>query len=226
MIKIQITENFFACPKSLVIGNSGEVGARKIYFDAPDVSGANVYICRFLMPDGLTVYETVVQDNICTVPAVVLYEMGEGYMQWVARDSNGQLIAKSDLISYTVLRSLSDETTPLPVVEDTESAVSKINDAYQHAMEGIRQLDGYEVVAEIAEARQGSKTAGTYSSLSERLAADFDQCITDGQLYVVLGNEIGKAREEWQSAIENALGTVETGLSEVVSLPENTEVTE
>lgn len=226
MIKIQITENFFACPKSVIIGNSGEIGSRKIYFDAPDASGANVYICRFLMPDGLTVYETIVQDNICTVPAVVLYEMGEGYMQWVARDSTGQLIAKSNLISYEVLRSLSDETTPVPVVEDTESAVSRINDAYQHAIEGIRQLDGYEVVAEIAEARKGSKTAGTYSTLSERLAADFDECITGGQLYVVVGNEIGKAREEWQADIANALGTVENGLADVVDLPENTEVTE
>ena len=33
MIKIQITENFFACPKSVIIGNSGEIGSRKIYFD-------------------------------------------------------------------------------------------------------------------------------------------------------------------------------------------------
>ena len=99
MIKIQITENFFACPKSVIIGNSGEIGSRKIYFDSPAVSGANVYICRFLMPDGVTVYETIVQDNICKVPAIVLYEIGKGYMQWVARDSTGQLIAKSNLIS-------------------------------------------------------------------------------------------------------------------------------
>lgn len=83
-----------------------------------------------------------------------------------------------------------------------------------------------EYVSEVTAARTASKTAGTYSTLSERLAADFDECITDGQLYVVLGNEIGKAREEWQTDIANALGTVENGLAEVVSLSENTEVTE
>ena len=83
-----------------------------------------------------------------------------------------------------------------------------------------------EYVSEVTAARTASKTAGTYSTLSERLAADFDQCITDGQLYVVLENEIGKAREEWQADIANVLGTVENGLADVVDLPENTEVTE
>lgn len=83
-----------------------------------------------------------------------------------------------------------------------------------------------EYVAEVTAARKSRKTTGTYSSLNERLNADFDECITDGQLYVVLGNEIRKAREEWTAAIEEALGTVESGLSEVVDLPESTEVTE
>lgn len=218
MMTINIDENYFATPKTMVLGNSGEVASRKIKVIQPAVEGASCYIARFSV-SGI-VYETEIVDGVITVPAVVLYEIGEGYMQWVARDSAGQLIAKSDLISYSVLRSLSDETTPIPAVEDTESALSRINDAYQHAIEGIRQLDGYEVVAEIAEARTAAKTAGTYGSLSERLAADFDDCITDGQLYVVLGNEIGKARKEWQEAIENALGTVETNLSELVNLPD------
>ena len=83
-----------------------------------------------------------------------------------------------------------------------------------------------EYVSEVTAARTSSKTAETYSSLSKRLDADFDDCITDVQLYVVLENEIGKARKEWQTDIANALGTVESGLSDVVDLPENTEVTE
>ncbi|MGN0583854.1 MAG: hypothetical protein ACI4JD_00200, partial [Ruminococcus sp.] len=111
--------------------------------------------------------------------------------------------------------------------KESEALHSDSQDLQRRTEELASQITvSSEYVSEVTAARTASKTAGTYSNLSERLAADFDQCITDGQLYVVLENEIGKAREEWTDAIESALGTVESGLAEVVSLPENTEVTE
>ena len=200
MREIIIDEHYFATPKTMVLGNSGEVASRKIKVIQPEVEGAYCYIARFSVGNG-SVFETEITDGTFTVPAVVLYEMGEGYMQWVARDVSGQLIAKSDLISYSVLRSLSDETTPVPVVEDTESAVSQIKEAYETAVHGLEQLNGYGTIAEVTQARRSSFSDEVFGSLGERLDSDFQ-------------------------AVIDAIGTAENGLAEVVSLPENTEVTE
>lgn len=204
MREIIIDENYFATPKTMVLGNSGEVASRKIKVIQPEVEGASCYIARFSVKNGI-VFETEITDGVFTVPAVVLYEMGEGYMQWVARDTAGQLIAKSDLISYSVLRSLSDETTPVPVVEDTESAVSQIKEAYETAVHGLEQLNGYGTIAEVTHARHSSKSDEIFDSLSARLASDFEKCVDKSQL---------------DAAIQDSLGTVETNLSEVVNLPD------
>ena len=174
MREIFIDENYFATPKTIVLGNSGEVASRKIKVIQPEVEGASCYIARFSVGNG-SVFETEITDGIFTVPAVVLYEMGEGYMQWVARDVSGQLIAKSDLISYSVLRSLSDETTPVPVVEDTESAVSQIKEAYETAVHGLEQLNGYGTIAEVVQARRSAISNEICSSLAERIDYDITQ---------------------------------------------------
>lgn len=174
MRELIIDENYFATPKAIVLGNSGEVASRKIKVIQPEVNGVTCYIARFSVQNG-NVFETEITDGIITVPAVVLYEMGEGYMQWVARDSAGQLIAKSDLISYSVLRSLSDETTPVPVVEDTESAVSQIKEAYETAVHGLEQLNGYGTIAEVVQARRSAISNEICSSLTERIDYDITQ---------------------------------------------------
>lgn len=174
MRELIIDENYFATPKTMVLGNSGEVASRKIKVTQPEVNGATCYIARFSVQNG-NVFETEITDGIITVPAVVLYEMGEGYMQWVARDTAGQLIAKSDLISYSVLRSLSDETTPVPVVEDTESAVSQIKEAYETAVHGLEQLNGYGTIAEVVQARRSAISNEICSSLTERIDYDITQ---------------------------------------------------
>ena len=174
MREIIIDENYFATPKTMVLGNSGEVASRKIKVIQPEVDGASCYIARFSVKNG-SVFETEITDGVFTVPAVVLYEVGEGYMQWVARDTAGQLIAKSDLISYSVLRSLSDETTPVPVVEDTESAVSQIKEAYETAVHGLEQLNGYGTIAEVVQARRSAISNEICSSLAERIDYDITQ---------------------------------------------------
>ena len=78
-----------------------------------------------------------------------------------------------------------------------------------------------EYVDELIQARNGYLSSETYASLSERLEFDLSMCINVDQLFVILGNEIGKARAEWQSDIQNAFETVETNLSAVVSLSES-----
>ncbi|MGN0631429.1 MAG: hypothetical protein ACI4JN_08900 [Ruminococcus sp.] len=93
----------------------------------------------------------------------------------------------------------------------------------QSRIEELAQQIGIssEYVAEVIEARKGYLSSETYTSLSERLEFDLSMCINVDQLFVILGNEIGKVRAEWQSDIQNALGTVETNLSEVVNLSDS-----
>lgn len=198
MMEIVIDDNFFAVPKMIIIGNSGEIASRKIKFKQPEVQGADYYIVRFSMPKSDMVFETAIVDGILTVPAVVLHDMGIGYMQWIARNISGQLIAKSDLISYSVLRSVGDEVSPLPAPEDTESAIQRIDAAAQAAINSILSNN---VANEVIAARRCALSDTTCENLSQRLIADFESM-----------------ERKCNENIESALGIIENELSEVVDL--------
>ena len=125
MISIHINEDYYADPKIITIGNRGEVASRSIVFDAPTVQGATTYTARFLAQSGIT-YETLIINDVASVPAVVMAATGTGYLQWVARNDTGQLIAKSDVIKYNIMTSVGDETETAPAPEDTASAIAQI----------------------------------------------------------------------------------------------------
>lgn len=135
--KIEINENCFAVQKSLILGNRGESLSRVFEVTHPKLPQASVYMARFKKDDSETVYETQITNGKLVVPEIVLYKAGEGVMQWVAEDDDGMYIAKSDLIKYTVLESLDFGIPPEPVSEDVESAIAKINETKNFAIEQI-----------------------------------------------------------------------------------------
>lgn len=216
MMKIKIDENFFALPKSIILGNSGEVSSRKIKVEQPVVKGAQYYLVRFSVPTVPyeTIFEAEIIDGILTVPAIVLYEMGSGYIQWIARSNNGQLIAKSDLISYSVLRSIGDELSPIPSVEDTNSAIERIKDAEQEAIDKIKEIISSMVSSEIidktltisnkaADAKvTGDKFAelmNAINDISSSISGGSIQEIVDARTGSITGDEFPSLSERLES---------------------------
>ena len=200
MISIHIDEDYYASPKIVTIGNRGEVASRSIVFDAPTVQGATTYTARFLTQSGVT-YETLIIGDVAAVPAIVMAATGTGYLQWVARNDTGQLIAKSDVIKYNIMTSVGDEAETAPAPEDTASAIAQIEKVKQDAIAQINQIinnitvvDGN--IQEVIDAREGHIVANTFSSLQRRLAADFDACITQGELESALASAVTTLAEK------------------------------
>lgn len=135
--------------------------------------------------------------------------------------------------------------TSLPVPDIIEEKLSLINETLSNAVELQRNAEELnaqteslknrteelaeqinidsDFAAEVIASRRGTKTLETHSSLNERLEADFTECVTFNNLFVNLDNEFAKARKEWQTSIQEALGTAENSLSEVVDPPETSE---
>lgn len=212
MMKIKIDENFFALPKSIILGNSGEVSSRKIKVEQPVVKGAQYYLVRFSVPTVPyeTIFEAEIIDGILTVPAIVLYEMGSGYIQWIARSNNGQLIAKSDLISYSVLRSIGDELSPIPSVEDTNSAIERIKDAAQEAIDKIKEIISSMVSSEIIDktltisdkAADAKVTGDRFAELTNTIK-DISSSISGGNIQEIADARTGSITgEEFPSLSE------------------------
>ncbi|MDD6268858.1 MAG: hypothetical protein PUA84_02215 [Oscillospiraceae bacterium] len=224
------------------------IGAENNNVDISDCT----FVIRAVASDG-SMSETVLPKTILENEVQLLWEISEsvtavpGMLSLELIGSKGsERIIKYKMPAIYVKEAVMGEGLPVPDImeeklalmnetlskatelqKESETLHNESQDLQRRTEELAEQIVvSSEYVSEVTAARTASKTVGTYSTLSERLAADFDECITDGQLYVVLENEIGKAREEWQADIANALGTVENGLAEVVSLSENTEVTE
>ena len=168
-IKID-SETYSAYPQHIIIGHRGDVHVRRLVFDADVIAGISQYYVRFLIPDGETVYENALQNVagsdgkhrfMCDVPAAVTALTGEGYLQWVARTSTGTTIAKSDMVRFTVLESVSDETEPIPTPETTEAAVDRVEKAAEDAIKAAEEAKkaAEEAIEEFAKGTTGDRAA-------------------------------------------------------------------
>lgn len=168
-IKID-NETYSAYPQRIIIGHRGDARIKRLVFDADVIAGISQYYVRFLIPDGETVYENALQNVtgsdekhrfMCDVPAAVTALTGEGYLQWVARTSNGTTIAKSDMVRFTVLESVSDETEPIPTPETTEAAVDRVEKAAEDAIKAAEEAKkaAEEAIEEFAKGTTGDRAA-------------------------------------------------------------------
>lgn len=168
-IKID-NETYSAYPQRIIIGHRGDARIKRLVFDADVIAGISQYYVRFLIPDGETVYENALQNVtgsdgkhrfMCDVPAAVTALTGEGYLQWVARTSTGTTIAKSDMVRFTVLESVSDETEPIPTPETTEAAVDRVEKAAEDAIKAAEEAKkaAEEAIEEFAKGTTGDRAA-------------------------------------------------------------------
>lgn len=201
-IKID-SETYSAYPQRIIIGHRGDVRVRKLVFDADVIAGISQYYVRFLIPDGETVYENALQNVTssdkkhtfqCDVPAAVTALTGEGYLQWVARTSTGTTIAKSDMVRFTVLESVSDETEPIPTPETTEAAVDRVEKAAEDAIKTAEEAKkaAEEAIEEFAKGTTGDRAAKKTIYLDAENGDDTNDGLTESAKMKTLAAAISK----------------------------------
>lgn len=201
-IKID-SETYSAYPQHIIIGHRGDVRVRRLAFDADVIAGISQYYVRFLIPDGETVYENALQNVtgsdgkhrfMCDVPAAVTALTGEGYLQWVARTSNGTTIAKSDMVRFTVLESVSDETEPIPTPETTEAAVDRVEKAAEDAIKAAEEAKkaAEEAIEEFAKGTTGDRAAKKTVYLDAENGDDTNDGLTKSAKMKTLAAAISK----------------------------------
>lgn len=201
-IKID-SETYSAYPQRIIIGHRGDVRVRQLVFDADVIAGISQYYVRFLIPDGETVYENALQNVTssdkkhtfqCDVPAAVTALTGEGYLQWVARTSTGTTIAKSDMVRFTVLESVSDETEPIPTPETTEAAVDRVEKAAEDAIKAAEEAKkaAEEAIEEFAKGTTGDLAAKKTIYLDAENGDDTNDGLTKSAKMKTLAAAISK----------------------------------
>jgi len=201
-IKID-SETYSAYPQHIIIGHRGDVRVRQLVFDADVIAGISQYYVRFLIPDGETVYENALQNVTssdkkhtfqCDVPAAVTALTGEGYLQWVARTSTGTTIAKSDMVRFTVLESVSDETEPIPTPETTEAAVDRVEKAAEDAIKAAEEAKkaAEEAIEEFAKGTTGDRAAKKTIYLDAENGDDTNDGLTESAKMKTLAAAISK----------------------------------
>lgn len=201
-IKID-SETYSAYPQRIIIGHRGDVRVRQLVFDADVIAGISQYYVRFLIPDGETVYENALQNVTssdkkhtfqCDVPAAVTALTGEGYLQWVARTSTGTTIAKSDMVRFTVLESVSDETEPIPTPETTEAAVDRVEKAAEDAIKAAEEAKkaAEEAIEEFAKGTTGDRAAKKTVYLDAENGDDTNDGLTESAKMKTLAAAISK----------------------------------
>lgn len=201
-IKID-SETYSAYPQRIIIGHRGDVRVRQLVFDADVIAGISQYYVRFLIPDGETVYENALQNVTssdkkhtfqCDVPAAVTALTGEGYLQWVARTSTGTTIAKSDMVRFTVLESVSDETEPIPTPETTEAAVDRVEKAAEDAIKAAEEAKkaAEEAIEEFAKGTTGDRAAKKTVYLDAENGDDTNDGLTEFAKMKTLAAAISK----------------------------------
>ena len=134
-MQITIEEaTYYAVTDCRILAIQGEANTRSVHFTYPAVSGAEQYFLRVQLPESL-IYDLPITENTVVLPASVTGYAGIVPIQWIAKNSTGSVIAKSQLIPSIVKPSIQGDTTALPTPEEL---ITKY-DEYLNTMRNIQQ---------------------------------------------------------------------------------------
>ena len=134
-MQITIEEaTYYAVTDCRILAIQGEANTRSVHFTYPAVSGAEQYFLRVQLPESL-IYDLPITENTVVLPASVTGYAGIVPIQWIAKNSTGSVIAKSQLIPSIVKPSIQGDTTALPTPEEL---ITKY-DEYLNTMRDIQQ---------------------------------------------------------------------------------------
>lgn len=134
-MQITIEEaTYYAVTDCRILAIQGEANTRSVHFTYPAVSGAEQYFLRVQLPESL-IYDLPITENTIVLPASVTGYAGIVPIQWIAKNSTGSVIAKSQLIPSIVKPSIQGDTSALPTPEEL---ITKY-DEYLNTMRNIQQ---------------------------------------------------------------------------------------
>lgn len=134
-MQITIEEaTYYAVTDCRILAIQGEANTRSVHFTYPAVSGAEQYFLRVQLPESL-IYDLPITENTVVLPASVTGYAGIVPIQWIAKNSTGSVIAKSQLIPSIVKPSIQGDTSALPTPEEL---ITKY-DEYLNTMRDIQQ---------------------------------------------------------------------------------------
>lgn len=134
-MQITIEEaTYYAVTDCRILAMQGEANTRSVHFTYPAVSGAEQYFLRVQLPESL-IYDLPITENTVVLPASVTGYAGIVPIQWIAKNSTGSVIAKSQLIPSIVKPSIQGDTSALPTPEEL---ITKY-DEYLNTMRDIQQ---------------------------------------------------------------------------------------
>lgn len=134
-MQITIEEaTYYAVTDCRILAIQGEANTRSVHFTYPAVSGAEQYFLRVQLPESL-IYDLPITENTVVLPASVTGYAGIVPIQWIAKNSTGSVIAKSQLIPSIVKPSIQGDTAALPTPEEL---ITKY-DEYLNTMRDIQQ---------------------------------------------------------------------------------------
>ncbi|MED9912495.1 MAG: hypothetical protein UE819_06060, partial [Ruminococcus sp.] len=117
-MQITIEEaTYYAVTDCRILAIQGEANTRSVHFTYPAVSGAEQYFLRVQLPESL-IYDLPITENTVVLPASVTGYAGIVPIQWIAKNSTGSVIAKSQLIPSIVKPSIQGDTSALPTPEE------------------------------------------------------------------------------------------------------------
>ena len=125
---------YYAVTDCRILAIQGEANTRSVHFTYPAVSGAEQYFLRVQLPESL-IYDLPITENTVVLPASVTRYAGIVPIQWIAKNSTGSVIAKSQRIPSIVKPSIQGDTSALPTPEEL---ITKY-DEYLNTMRDIQQ---------------------------------------------------------------------------------------
>lgn len=145
-MKIKITNNYYVRTyDDDLLGYMGEMNARTVEVNHPDVESADSYRLRLKYTDG-AIYDVPIVDGRIIVTGSLLREAKEIECQWIATKTDGnnyELVAKSQIFPVRIGESISDDIAPIPSYEQSQSILDELNQKLgtlmtKPAVEGIR----------------------------------------------------------------------------------------
>lgn len=134
-MQITIEEaTYYAVTDCRILAIQGEANTRSVHFTYPAVSGAEQYFLRVQLPESL-IYDLPITENTVVLPASVTGYAGIVPIQWIAKNSTGSVIAKSQRIPSIVKPSIQGDASALPTPEEL---ITKY-DEYLNTMRDIQQ---------------------------------------------------------------------------------------
>lgn len=137
--------SYYAIVNHCLLAVQGENNTRTVFFTYPEVSGADSYYLRVQLPNAL-IYDLPITEQKVLLPSSVTVSAGIVPIQWIAKNQDGSIVAKSQMIPSIVKASIDGDTSALPTPEEMKTyydtyidTITQKGDQYLSEMETIQQ---------------------------------------------------------------------------------------